>query len=394
MKAHGLNPRLRKSPFFASTLKYGATEFHPYNGMWMPVGYDTPINEYWNTVERAGIWDVAVQRIVEISGPDAETFVNLLTPRDISKVRPGQCRYIFLTNQDGGVINDPVMLRIDQNRFWLSTADSDIYLWAKGVSTFADLRINVHTPHVYPLQIQGPRSPSIVSTVFGDKILDLGYYHWVYASVNNIDVVVSRTGFSSEVGFEVYLLGHQRGDELWEIMMEAGEPFGLSPGSPNRIRRIEGGVLDYGSDIMPSNNPIELGMARLVDINKDSFIGKDAIAGIIDAGVERIVTGAFMDGEVFEKNNEHRWAVWDDETLVGEVSSAVYSPRLQRNIGLVHVDINLSEPGTRLEVDTAEGRRNLEITTLPFIDPDKSIPKQSLRALTSNINTDSGISVT
>ena len=137
MKAHGLNPRIRKSPFFKSSLKYGATEFHPYNGMWMPVGYDTPINEYWNTVERAGLWDVGVQRCVEISGPDAEAFTNLLTPRDISKVAVGQCRYLILVNQDGGSLNDPVMLRMADDRFWLSTADADMYLWAKGVATFS-----------------------------------------------------------------------------------------------------------------------------------------------------------------------------------------------------------------------------------------------------------------
>ena len=384
MKAHGLNPRLRKSPFFASTLKYGATEFHPYNGMWMPVGYDTPINEYWNTIERAGIWDVAVQRIVEISGPDAEAFVNLLTPRDVSKVQPGQCRYIFLTNQDGGVINDPVMLRIDQDRFWLSTADSDMYLWAKGVSTFADYDVDVQTPHVYPLQIQGPKSPEIVSAVFGDDILDLRYYHWMYATVNGIDVVVSRTGFSSEVGFEVYLMGYVRGDELWEIIMETGKPAGLSPGSPNRIRRIEGGVLDYGSDIMPFNNPIELGMQRLVSMDKGDFIGRDAIARIIEEGPRRMVMGAFMDGAMFEKNNEHRWQAWSGQEFAGEVSSAVYSPRLERNIGFIHANIEYAGVGTRLEVDTAEGRRELEITTLPFIDPDKTIPRQSLRDLVSN----------
>ncbi|MBT8436162.1 MAG: glycine cleavage system protein T, partial [Gammaproteobacteria bacterium] len=182
----------------------------------MPVGYDTPINEYWNTVERAGLWDVAVQRCVEISGPDAEAFTNLLTPRDIRKVAVGQCRYLVMTNQDGGILNDPVMLRIADDRFWLSTADADMYLWAKGVATYSGHDVEIATPNVYPMQVQGPRSPDIISAVFGDAILDLKYYRWMNASVDGIDVVISRTGFSSEVGFEVYLLGYERGDELWE----------------------------------------------------------------------------------------------------------------------------------------------------------------------------------
>ena len=166
MKAHGLNPRIRKSPYFDSTVKYGATEFHPYNGMWMPVGYDTPINEYWNTIKQAVLWDVGVQRCVEITGPDAEIFTNLLTPREISNVLVGQCRYILITNQDGGIINDPVMLQMAENRIWLSTSDADMYLWAKGVATFSGHDVEINTPHVYPLQIQGPRSPEIVSKVF------------------------------------------------------------------------------------------------------------------------------------------------------------------------------------------------------------------------------------
>lgn len=379
MKAHGLNPRIKKSPFFESTLKYGATEFHPYNGMWLPVGYDTPVNEYWNTIERAGLWDVGVQRIVEISGPDAETFMNLLTPRDVSQVAVGQCRYVFLTNQDGGVINDPVLLRMAPDRFWLSTADSDIYLWSKGVSTFSGLDVDIQTPQVYPLQVQGPKSPEIISAVFGDEILDLRYYHWMYSSVDGIDVVISRTGFSSEVGFEVYLMGYDRGNELYEIIYQAGKPLGLAPGSPNRIRRIEGGVLDYGSDILPVDNPIELGMQRLVNMDKGDFIGKSAIARIIEQGPQRMMMGAFMDGAAFEKNNEHRWKAYRGDVAAGEVTSAVYSPRLERNIGFVFADIEDAEPGVQMMVDTPEGRRKLEVTTLPFMDPDKAIPRRSLR---------------
>lgn len=367
MKAHGLNPRIRKSPFFESAIEYGANEFHPYNGMWMPVGYDTPVNEYWNVIERASLWDVGVQRCVEISGPDAEGFMNLLTPRDVSRVEVGQCRYVFLTNQDGGVLNDPVLLRMAPDRFWLSTADSDVYLWAKGVSTFSGHDVRITTPHVYPLQLQGPNSPAIVSSVFGDDVLDLAYYRWMNGSVDGIDVVISRTGYSSEVGFEIYLLGEERGRDLWEVLMEAGAPHDLSPGSPNRIRRIEGGVLDYGSDITPEENPLELGLERLIAWDKDDFLGKTALERIRESGVRRRRIGLFIDGAAFEKNNEQRWTVTSDGTPVGVVTSAVHSPRLGRNIGFALVEVPFDSNDAGLIVETAEGDRRAERTTLPFI---------------------------
>ena len=366
MKAHGLNPRIKKSPFFEKAVEYGATEFHPYNGMWMPVGYDSPVNEYWNVVERASLWDVGVQKCVEIAGPDAEAFMQLLTPRDITTIEPGRCAYVFLTNQDGGVLNDPVMLRIAEDRFWLSTADSDMYLWAKGVSAFSGHEVEVATPHVYPMQLQGPRSAEIMVDVFGEEILDLRYYWWMRSSVDGIDVVISRTGYSSELGYEVYLLGEARGGELWEILMTAGKPYGVSPGSPNRIRRIEGGVLDYASDITPDENPLELGLDRLIAWDTD-FLGKAALEKVRDEGVRRRLIGLFLDGPALQKNNEHRWPVTSASTKVGFVTNAVHSPRLDRNIAFAMIDVPFDANDTVLTVETVEGARSAERTTLPFI---------------------------
>ena len=359
MKAHGLNPRIKKSPFFEKAVEYGATEFHPYNGMWMPVGYDSPVNEYWNVLERASLWDVGVQKCVEIAGPDAEAFMQLLTPRDITTIEPGRCAYVFLTNQDGGVLNDPVMLRIAEDRFWLSTADSDMYLWAKGVSAFSGHEVEIATPHVYPMQLQGPRSAEIMVDVFGEEILDLRYYWWMRSSVDGIDVVISRTGYSSELGFEVYLLGEARGGELWEILMTAGKPYGISPGSPNR-------VLDYASDITPDENPLELGLDRLIAWDTD-FLGKAALEKVRDEGVRRRLIGLFLDGPALQKNNEHRWPVTSDGTKVGFVTNAVHSPRLHRNIAFAMIDVPFDANDTVLTVETVEGARSAERTTLPFI---------------------------
>ena len=378
MKTHGLNPRIKKFPYFEASVRAGATEFHPYNGMWMPVGYDTPVNEYWNLITNAGLWDVSVQRVIEISGPDANAFINHLTPRQLDGLTVGGCRYVMLTNQDGGIVNDPVLLKLADDRFWLSTADSDVYLWAKGVGVHAGFDAQVGAPDVSTLQIQGPTSAAIVADAFGDHILDLGYYQWVHASLDRMDVIISRTGYSAEVGFEVYLVGSKRAEELWDRILTIGKPHGLAPGSPNRIRRIEAGILDWGSDIDVDTNPYELGMSRMVALDKPyPFIGKEALSAIAASGPRRRLTGLVLDGRPLEKNNEHRWEVTSGQARAGEVTAAVHSPRLGQNIALAILDVE--SPTADLVVDTPEGRRGAEVSRIPFIDPDKEIPRQSLR---------------
>lgn len=379
MKAHGLNPRIRKSHFFEATIASGATEFHPYNGMWMPVGYDTPVNEYWNTIERAGLWDVAVQRVVEFSGPDALAFMELLTPRHVGKVEVGQCRYIFLCNQDGGLLNDPVMLRIVEDRFWICCADGDIYMWAKGIAVFAGMDVRIETPDVFPMQIQGPASPRIVASLFGDAVLDLRYYGWMWVELDGRRFVLSRTGFSSEVGFELFMIGTEGGTALWNRILEVGGPFGLSPGSPNRIRRIEGGVLDYGSDMTTAENPFEVGLGARIDFDKGAFIGREALLRIAETGPARQMKGVIVDGPALLKNNEDRWPVYAGDAQVGEMTSAVHSPRLEQNIGFALVAMEWADAAGGLSVETAEGRRNLAFAAMPFIDPGKQIPRAALR---------------
>ncbi|MEM8856902.1 MAG: glycine cleavage T C-terminal barrel domain-containing protein [Chloroflexota bacterium] len=380
MKRHALNPRIFKSPFFESTIKYGAGDFVPYNGMWMPYNYGDTLGEYWATIESATLWDVSVQRIIEISGPDAFKFMSLLTPRDISKVKPGRCRYIIMTNAEGGILNDPVMLRLAEDRFWLSTADGDVLMWAQGVSVFADMDVDISAPDVYPLQIQGPKSPNIVAALCGEDILDLGYYHCTSAEIDGIPVVVSRTGFSAEVGFEIYLQDKTRGDELWEMIIEAGEPHGLVVSSPNRMRRIEAGILDYRSDVMITDNPYQVGMDRLVSLDKEGgFIGQAALRKIAAEGVSRKMVGIFIDGEPLETHNENRWPITKDDEPAGELTAFVHSPRLKKNIGYAMLPIEHTEMGTKLTLQTPFGERTAEVTSTPFIDKDKKVPRQKLR---------------
>lgn len=380
MKKHALNPRIYKSPFFESTVKYGAGDFVPYNGMWMPYNYGDTLGEYWATIEAVTLWDVSVQRIIEISGPDAYQFTSMLTPRDISKVKPGRCRYIILTNAEGGILNDPVMLRLAEDRFWLSTADSDVLMWAQGVSVFANMDVKISAPDVYPVQLQGPNSPNVVAALFGEEILDLGYYHCTSTEVNQIPVVVSRTGFSAEVGFEIYLQDKTRGNDLWEMIIDAGKSQELVISSPNRIRRIEAGILDYRSDMTVTDNPFEVGMDRLVSLDKEGgFIGQDALKKIAQEGVSRKMVGLLIGGLPLDTHNENRWPITKDGEPAGELTAFVYSPRLEQNIGFAMLAIEHTEVGTVLTLETPVGTRTAEVTTIPFVDKDKQIPRQKLR---------------
>ncbi|MEM8856903.1 MAG: glycine cleavage T C-terminal barrel domain-containing protein [Chloroflexota bacterium] len=380
MKRHALNPRILKSPFYESTLKYGAGSFVPYNGMWMPYNYGDMLGEYWATTEAVTLWDVSVQRIIEISGPDAFKFMSLLTPRDISKIKPGRCRHIIMTNADGGILNDPVMLCLANDRFWLSTADSDVLLWAQGVSVFAGMDVTIRAPEAYPVQLQGPNSPKVISALFGEEILDLGYYHCTPAEINGIPVIVSRTGFSAEVGFEIYLQDKSRGDELWEMIIAAGKPHGLVVSSPNRIRRTEAGILGYRADMLITDNPYQLGMERYVRLDKEGgFIGQAALKKIVAEGVSRKIVGIFIDGEPVEANNENRWPMSKDGQPAGELTSIVYSPRLKQNIGYAMLPIEHTQLGTTLTLHAPFGDRTAEVTTMPFIDKDKKVPRQKLR---------------
>ena len=238
-----LSPRIRKSPYFEATRRYGVKEFSVYNQMYLPMGYSDPETEFWNLVNNVTLWDVAAQRIVEITGPDALAFTNLLTPRDLNKCAVGQCKYVLITSQEGGILNDPLLLRLDEDRFWLSRADGDILLWAKGVAVHARMEVQIREPDVAPLQVQGPKSKAVMERLFGAGIGDLAYFRCTETELDGIPVAVSRSGWSAELGYEIYLRDGARGDDLWEAIMAAGAPFEISPAAPSRTRRIEAGTV-------------------------------------------------------------------------------------------------------------------------------------------------------
>ena len=370
----GFGTQIRKSPFFDATIRWGAKEFSVYNHMYIPRDFGSTEQNFWNLINDAILCDVAVERQVEITGPDATTFMQILTPRDLSKLSVGQCKYILVINADGGILNDPVLLRLAENHFWMSLADSDILLWAQGVAVNSGLDVKICEPDVSPLQLQGPKSGEIMTALFGERIMELRYYWLIETELDGIPLVVSRTGWSSELGYEIYLRDGSLGDTLWEKIMAAGEPFGLKPGHTSSIRRIEGGMLSYHADADINTNPYELGLDRLVNLDIEAeFIGKAALSHIRDNGVNRNQVGLFIEGDPLSGPNTTFWPLIQRGKVVGKVTSAIYSPRLKQNIALAMISTCCAKLGTKLEVSISSKSVQATIVPKPFYDPKKKI---------------------
>jgi aminomethyltransferase len=348
--------------------------------MLLPTLYDDPVTEYWALLNDVTLWDVAVERIVEITGPDAFDFTNLLTCRDLTTCAVGQCKYAIMTARRGGIVNDPVLLRLDERRFWLAIADSDALLYAKGVAAFAGMDVDLDEPDVSPLQIQGPRSRDVVRDLFGEPVAGLRYYWCAEAEVDGIPVVVSRTGWTGEVGYEVYLRDGDRGDELFERIFQAGEPYGIRVIAPSEARRIEAGIFNYGSDIRSTDTPYHVsGLERYVELDQDAdFIGKRALRGVREGNLlDRKLVGIEIGGEPMTDEgalNEF-WTLFKGDAALGRVTAGAWSPRLERNVGYAWVPIRWEEPGSEFEAETPRGRVPVTVAPLPFVDPNKDVPR-------------------
>jgi glycine cleavage system aminomethyltransferase T len=377
-KEFGFGTQIRKSPYFDATIRWGAKDFSVYNHMYIPRDFGNPEQNFWNLVNDVILCDVAVERQVEITGPDAAKFVQRLISRDLSKCAVGQCKYVLLTNALGGILNDPIMLRLAENHFWISLADSDILLWAQGVAVHAGLDVTICEPDVSPLQLQGPKSGEVMQALFGASIVDLKYYWLREYELDGIPLIVSRTGWSSELGYELYLRDASKGDLLWEKIMAAGKPFGIKPGHTSTIRRIEGGMLSYHADMDINTNPYELGLDRLIDVDADiEFIGKPALQKIRQQGVARKHVGLIIDGPAIVGSNTCFWELEKGGKVIGKVTSAVYSPRLEKNIALAMVSAEFSQLGTDFLViktnATDMDRATATVVQKPFFDAKKKL---------------------
>lgn len=372
-----LYPRIRKSPYFYAARRHGVELYSVYKHHYHPSHYGDPVEEYWQLLNGVTLWD-GVERQIEISGPDAFDFTNLIVSRDLNKCQVGQCKYALNTLPDGGIINDPVLLRLEENRFWLSLADSDVELWARGVAYGNDYDVTVKEIDVGPVQVQGPKSKEVMVDLFGESVLEIPYYFVRPFEVDDMRVLVSRTGHTAKLGYEIYLYeASKNGVRLWDAVLEAGKPHDLTVIGPCHIRRIESGILALGCDMWFDTNPYEVGMGYdwMVDLEQGAdFIGKEALHQIKGEGPKRQLVGVEIDGASLGSFNDGAmidvFPVQLGGGRIGEVTSACWSPRLEKNIGFAMVPSEHSGIGTELEVERAEGIVGAVVVDKPFVDPD------------------------
>ena len=359
--------QIRKSPYSDAALRWGAKGFSVYNHMYIPRDFGDPEENFWNLVNNAILCDVSVERQVEITGPDAARFTQYICSRDISKCEIGQCKYVLLTDQDGGVINDPILLKLAEDHFWLSIADSDVLLWARGVAVNTEMDVKITEPDVSPLQLQGPKSRDVLKAAFGDAPTELKYFRFIEYNWHGIPLLISRTGWSGELGYEIYLRDGSAGNRLWEHIMDVGTSLGLRPGHTSTIRRIEAGLLSYQADMTLANNPYELGLDRLINLEMETkFIGKEALKSIKENGIKQKLVGLEIEGDPFIRSNNYFWPLLNDKSKIGTESSAIYNPRLKKNIALGMVKLKFTEIGTKLIVDKLGEVRNCFVVSVPF----------------------------
>ena len=373
-------PWYRRSPFFEATRRAGCTAYDVYNHMLLPAYYDDPEVEYWALLNDVTVWDVAVERTVEVTGKDADRLIDMLTCRDLSACAVGQGKYMLVTAPDGGIVNDPVLLHVKENTWWMQLADSDAGLYALGVAASSGLDVVVNLPDVHPMQVQGAKAAKTLEKLVGPSIYDLKYYWCGFFEIRGIPVLISRTGWTAVQGFEINLLDGSRGDDLWEAVFEAGEEHAIRAVAPVEARRIEAGIFNYGSDMTLDDTPLHLqGLERLVEDQPQDYIGKQALESLKRTGVDRKLVGIEWSGEELRAELTWFWPVVQGDEQIGRVTDAVWSPKLERNIGYAWVPIGLAPPGTKLEVLSEHGD-TLSVTTaeIPFVDPKKEVPAASL----------------
>jgi aminomethyltransferase len=336
--------------------------------MYLPLVYEDLVSDYWHIKNGVTLWDVGCERQVEITGPDAFSFVRRLTPRNLERWETGQCLYIALTNGEGGIFNDPVALRLGENHFWLSVADRDVRSWAQGLAIGYGMQVTIREPDVSPLAIQGPKSFDVAADLFGDWVRTLGYFRFRETELEGIPLVLARSGWSKQGGYELFLCDGRQGDRLWEMVMEAGRPHDIRPSTPSSIERVESGLLNYWEDITDETNPFEVGLGRFVDFDQQiDFVGKAALQQASAAGIERQLVGLVLHSEPLFRLAQS-WPVSCDGRRVGAITSAVYSPDLDQNIAIAMVGLECAQQGTGVMVDMGDEIVEATVTRMPFID--------------------------
>ena len=373
-----MSRRIRRTPYTNRVEQHGVSDFTVVNHMLLPKGFKNTVEEdYLHLSKEVQMWDVSCQRQVQICGPDAAKLIQKLTPRSIKDMTIGKCFYIPMLNENAGMINDPVLLKLDDDMFWISIADSDILLWAKGLALGLNLNVMIEEPDVFPLAIQGPKSEELMVSIFGDEIKKIKFFNFRVIDFEGTKQIIARSGYSKQDGFEIYFKVHENyfdkiemGEKLWDTIWEAGKKFNISPGCPNLIDRIEAGLMSYGNDFTGENNPLECNLEKYckADASHD-FIGKQALTKIQSEGIIQKMRGIIFDGAPCAATGQPLKIFSKDNKRIGQITSGIFSPRIKKNIGLSMILKDYWNVGNEVIIETLDGeKRNGTITSLPFPD--------------------------
>jgi len=360
--------RIRRTPYLSRVEAAGVRGFTVVNHMLLPKAFETSLDEdYWHLREHVQLWDVSTQRQVEIKGPDAAKLVQWMTPRNLSKAKPGDCLYVPLIDENAGLVNDPVLLMLAEDHFWLSIADSDVQLWAKGLAVGKGYDVTIIEPDVSPLAVQGPKAEDLMAVLFGDDVRMLRFFKFAWFDFEGTKQLIARSGFSKQGGFEIYLKGSHLGEKLWDAVWETGKAFNIRPGAPHVVERIEAGLYSYGNEFTLDNNPIECGFSNYCDLDGEfDFIGKAALKKIQAAGVTQLMRGVIY-GHQRLSGVTLPLRVMVDQKQVGQITSGGWSPRLGRNIGVSMIQRGHWDAGQDVSVVGSDRRVHAgEVVTLPL----------------------------
>ncbi|MGC6411552.1 MAG: dimethylsulfoniopropionate demethylase [Candidatus Puniceispirillaceae bacterium] len=357
--------RLRSTPYTERVEASGLSGYTVYNHMLLPASFESLEADAAHLKKYVQIWDVAGERQVEVVGPDARMLSVMMSARDLTNAVDKRCYYAPICDHKGGMINDPIALCLGEDRFWFSIADSDMLLWAKGLATAMKLDVEIFEPDVSPLAIQGPLADDLMAEVFGEAVRDIKFFRFERFAWRGRDLIIARSGWSKQGGFEIYLDDSKLGVALWDDIAAKGEKYNLRAGCPNLIERIEGGLLSLGNDMTIEDTPMECGLAKYVSLDSHDFIGRDALLKQREDGVQKQLMGLVIEGDMLPPVAMPADCFIGDEK-VGFQTSGVYSPDFGQNLGFAMMFGAAMQEGTQIEVETVKGRRKATVTSLPF----------------------------
>jgi dimethylsulfoniopropionate demethylase len=358
--------RTRRTPFTDRVTAAGVKAYTVYNHMLLPTVFESVEADYRHLKEHVQVWDVACERQIELRGPDAARLIQMLTPRDLSRMIAGQCYYVPMVDETGGMLNDPVALKLADDRFWVSIADSDLLFWIKALAYARHLEVSAEEPDVSPLAVQGPKADDLMERVFGPQVREIRFFRFRHLEFDGRLLPVARSGYSKQGGYEIYVTDSTLGAPLWDALFAAGEDLGVRAGCPNLIERIEGGLLSYGNDMTRENTPHECGLGRFCDTEKAiGCVGRDALLRVARDGPTRQIRGLAIDAEGLPPCTEP-WVVAGGGKRVGQVTSVAWSPDFKTTVAIGMVRMTHWDPGTKVEVETPQGMKQATICELPF----------------------------